>query len=307
VTQVKGEIDIIEGVNNNNVNKFVLHTDTDCKVDGQDQTGTQLLTDCAYDGPSGASGCDVNDVRTSSFGSGLNVVGGGYYVMEWDGDAIRIWFFPRVSAPSSLIAGEPNTTEFGTPAANFEGDCDIDKRFQDQRFIFTNNFCGDWAGQVYAESGCPMYSGLDGMASCKKFVAENPAAFSNQYWRIRSFKTYQKKVVVSSSSHLLLVSLRKLPLTTDTRQATRRAMALLCPSRARARLVILRRSSLVRQRVLRLVVRSYSWVLLQCLRCNGKHHLLSLRLIAYCVVYNSRCFAGLSAPTTNQPSQIFTP
>ena len=27
-----GEIDIIEGVNTNNVNKYVLHTDTNCKV-----------------------------------------------------------------------------------------------------------------------------------------------------------------------------------------------------------------------------------------------------------------------------------
>jgi hypothetical protein len=92
------------------VNKFALHTSMECKVDGKAQTGTQLMTDCAFDSPSGSSGCEVNDVHTDSFGFGFMVAGGGYYVMEWD------------SVPSSIIAGE-----FGTPAANFEGDCDIDK------------------------------------------------------------------------------------------------------------------------------------------------------------------------------------
>lgn len=29
---IDGEIDIIEGVNRNTVNKWVMHTDTDCKV-----------------------------------------------------------------------------------------------------------------------------------------------------------------------------------------------------------------------------------------------------------------------------------
>jgi hypothetical protein len=76
-TLVKHEIDIIEGVN-----KLFLHTDTDCKVYSQGQTGTQLLTDCAYDEPSCASGCEVNNIRTSSSGFGLNAVGGGYYFME---------------------------------------------------------------------------------------------------------------------------------------------------------------------------------------------------------------------------------
>jgi hypothetical protein len=60
--------------------------------------------------------------------------------MEWDSDAIRTWFFPRGSAlPHSLTSESPDTSEFGTPAANFKGDCNIDERFRDQRFIFTNN------------------------------------------------------------------------------------------------------------------------------------------------------------------------
>lgn len=197
---VKGEIDIIEGVNRNTANQFVLHTDTNCKVDGLGQTGTQVTYDCALDGSSGSSGCNVNDANTASYGTGFNANQGGYYVTEWQADGIKIWFFPRGSAPKSLQTSEPDTAEFGTPNANFKGACDIEKRFMDQRFIFTNTFCGDWAGNVYASSGCPMYPGLGGMDSCKKYVAENPQVFKDAYWRVSSFKTYNKRAVVSSSS-----------------------------------------------------------------------------------------------------------
>jgi hypothetical protein len=63
--------------------------------------------------------------------------------MEWDTDAIKIWFFPRGgSIPRSLTSTAPDTSDFGPPAASFQGDCDIEQRFRDQRFIFTNNFCG---------------------------------------------------------------------------------------------------------------------------------------------------------------------
>jgi hypothetical protein len=200
---VKGEIDIIEGVNQNTNNNFVLHTDTQCKVNGMGQTGTQALYDCALDSPSKSTGCGVTDTRGSSFGKGFNAVDGGYYVTEWQAEGIKIWFFPRGSQPHSLLSDEPDTTTFGEPAASFQGDkgdCDIEKRFLDQRFIFSNTFCGDWGGNVYAQSGCPMYQGLDGMGSCKKYVAENPEVFKDAYWRVGSFKTYNKRAITSSSS-----------------------------------------------------------------------------------------------------------
>ena len=197
---VKGEIDIIEGVNQNSVNNFVLHTDTNCKVNGLGQTGTQALKDCALDSSSGSTGCGVTDARTNSFGAGFNAANGGYYVTEWQAEGIKIWFFPRGSEPRSLTSSEPDTSEFGLPAASFQGHCDIEKRFMDQRFIFSNTFCGDWAGSVYAHSGCPMYDGLSGMASCKKYVAEHPEAFKDAYWRVSSFKTYNKRTITSSSS-----------------------------------------------------------------------------------------------------------
>jgi hypothetical protein len=196
---VKGEIDIIEGVNTNSANTLTLHTDTQCKVNGLDQTGKLAAADCALDS-AGTTGCDVGDPSATSYGAGFNANSGGHYVTEWQDDGIKIWFFPRGSAPESLTTSEPDTTEFGTPVASFQGDCDIEKRFMDQRFIFTNTFCGDWAGVVYEQSGCPMYDGLSGMASCKKYVAENPALYEEAYWRVSSFKTYNERAVNSSSS-----------------------------------------------------------------------------------------------------------
>ncbi|KAF1359176.1 mixed-linked glucanase, partial [Lizonia empirigonia] len=191
---VKGEIDIIEGVNRNTANQFALHTDTNCKVDGLGQTGTQVTHDCALDGASGSSGCNVNDANTASYSTGFNANQGGYYVTEWQADSIKVWFCPRGSAPKSLQTSEPDTTEFGTPNANFKGACDIEKRF-----IFTNTFCGDWAGNVYASSGCPVYAGRSGMDSCQKFVAENPQVFKDAYWCVSSFKTYNKRAIENSS------------------------------------------------------------------------------------------------------------
>jgi hypothetical protein len=44
--------------------------------------------------------------------------------MEWD------------SVPLSLIARKPDTSEFGIPAANFEGDCDIDKHDRSLQQLF---------------------------------------------------------------------------------------------------------------------------------------------------------------------------
>lgn len=197
---VKGEIDIIEGVNQNTNNNFVLHTDTTCSVNGKGQTGAQNLYNCALDSSAGSTGCGVTDARGNSFGKGFNAAEGGYYVTEWQAEGIKIWFFPRGSQPHSLLSDEPDTTTFGEPAASFQGDCDIEKRFMDQRFIFTNTFCGDWGGNVYAQSGCPMYNGLSGMDSCKKYVAENPEVFKDAYWRVSSFKTYNKRAITSSSS-----------------------------------------------------------------------------------------------------------
>jgi len=128
------QIDIIEGVNDASINKMTLHTSTTCKVSGLGQSSPQVRTNCALD-TAGPLGCDVNDVRPNSFGKNFKAIkgprstgGGGYYIMEWDSSAIRTWFFPRdKTLPQTLTSDLPDTSQFGPPAANFQGDCDMDE------------------------------------------------------------------------------------------------------------------------------------------------------------------------------------
>ncbi|KAF2279085.1 uncharacterized protein EI97DRAFT_456487 [Westerdykella ornata] len=194
-----GEIDIIEGVNRNTNNKFVLHTDKNCKVDGTGHTGITGPTDCSLE-TGGTAGCDVNAAESTSYGSGFNAVNGGVYAMEWTAESIKMWFFPRGAIPASIVAEAPDTADFGTPTANFEGDCDFANKFIQQKFIFNTDFCGDWAGWVYAQSGCPQYPGLNSMDACKRFVAQNPSAFSQSYWLISYFKTFKAASESTSST-----------------------------------------------------------------------------------------------------------
>jgi hypothetical protein len=216
-----GEIDIIEGVNKNNGNKYVLHTDTQCKVNGLGQSGAQASYDCALDGPATTSGCDVNtNGGVADFGESFNSNNGGVYAMEWTSEHIKMWFFPRGSIPASIVADKPDVKDFGTPTANFKGACDMDTRFKNHRFIFDTTFCGDWAGNVYAQSSCQKYPGLDGMASCKKFVAENPSAFKDAYWLIKSFKTYTRDTSVASLSSTRSSSTRLSTSSSSTRSST---------------------------------------------------------------------------------------
>jgi hypothetical protein len=73
--------------------------------------------------------------------------------MRWNGPARPSrWLFPRGAIPASITADKPETADFGVPLVNFQGDCDIDSRFKDHRFVFATNFCGDQAGNTYGSS-----------------------------------------------------------------------------------------------------------------------------------------------------------
>lgn len=191
-----GEVDIIEGVNNQPTNIFAMHTSDGCTISGTDQTSTLLTEDCSTTGKYGYTGCTSQMPSGSSFGTSFNKANGGVYAMEWTSQAIKLWFFPRNEIPDSIAAGAPDVSEFGKPSANFQGSCDIDKHFKDHSFVFDTTFCGDWAGNVYGSSGCPMYNNADGTSkgpiySCVEYVGKNPKAFKDTYWKINSFQVFQ--------------------------------------------------------------------------------------------------------------------
>ncbi|KAJ5467864.1 hypothetical protein N7475_005616 [Penicillium sp. IBT 31633x] len=193
-----GEIDIIEGVNLQDHNEIVMHTAGTCSMTDTDMTGIVNATGCGAD--LGTVGC-VIEGHKGSFGKSFNSQKGGVYALEWTNDFLKIWFFPRSSIPPSITSGKPDVTQFGTPMALVQESCDIEKAFKPQSFVFDVTFCGDWAGGVYGDSGCPMTDG-DSFQSCHNYVANNPTQYKQTYWEINSVKIYQTGVkgVASISS-----------------------------------------------------------------------------------------------------------
>ncbi|KAJ5925311.1 hypothetical protein N7454_007950 [Penicillium verhagenii] len=182
-----GEIDIIEGVNLQNHNEIVMHTGGTCALTDQGMSGIVNATGCGE--ALGTVGC-VIEGHEGSYGDSFNNQGGGIYAMEWTEEFLKIWFFPRHSIPPSLSSGEPDVTEFGIPMALVQEGCDVANSFKEQSFVFDVTFCGDWAGGVFGESGCPM-TNADSFQSCTNYVAQNPAKFKDTYWEINSVKVYQ--------------------------------------------------------------------------------------------------------------------
>ena len=98
-----GEIDIIEGINNQQTNQIALHASSSaCNADpNAEMTGTVSTVTCDQNQNSG-TGCAVTDPDTKSYGADFASAGGGVYVTEFAEDGIRIWFF-SVSLRSSGI------------------------------------------------------------------------------------------------------------------------------------------------------------------------------------------------------------
>ena len=187
-----GEIDIVEGVNMHNANEIVLHTSGSCGLSPDaEMSGTMSSSECGD--ASGTIGCVIKGENGTS-GTPFNEKGGGVYAMERTPHFMKIWYFPRDSVPESIKHGKPDVHTFGTPMANLQGSCDFKERFTAQKFVFNTDFCGDWAGGIYGEEGCPMSDPNDSFKSCHTFVAENPEKFKEAYWELNSVRIYQPGV-----------------------------------------------------------------------------------------------------------------
>ncbi len=103
-----GEIDIIEGVNQDLTNHVALHTSSGCTVQGGAQTGRFETTNCDANA-AGNAGCGGYSPSSSSYGEGFNKLGGGVYAMDWRSEGIRVWSFSRGNVPQDILAGNPTT------------------------------------------------------------------------------------------------------------------------------------------------------------------------------------------------------
>ncbi|KAG6211116.1 hypothetical protein E4U50_002461 [Claviceps purpurea] len=206
-----GEIDLIEGANDQHRNILSAHTSAGCTLSKNLESkaltpprtancdvGT-LNVGCAYDAPA---------KDTSSYGDGFNAAGGGVYAMEWDSEYIKIWHFARSQIPRDIKTKKPDPKTWGLPDAIFGGDsCDVDKYFKDMSLVININFCGDWGNAVWGKTdGCGKYA-----STCSEFVAKNPSAFSNAHWDIRYIDAYEKKTErpISSASSSTSTSSQK--------------------------------------------------------------------------------------------------
>ncbi|KAG2088388.1 uncharacterized protein F5147DRAFT_658725 [Suillus discolor] len=96
-----GEIDIVEGVNNQGTNQMTLHTGTNqtCTNEMTNSTyqfsGKIVATDC-YSTTHADSGCSIEGTDTSSFAYGFNNAEGGVFALLWDNSAgMSICHFAR--------------------------------------------------------------------------------------------------------------------------------------------------------------------------------------------------------------------
>ena len=116
-----GEIDIVEGVNDQNYNIMTLHSSTGPVLGANSDSfaGDLGTLNCDVNAPNQAknAGCSIHDASDLSFGTGFNTAGGGVFATEWTSSFIKIWFFPRGSIPQTLRAATHNPTPIGAPPA----------------------------------------------------------------------------------------------------------------------------------------------------------------------------------------------
>ncbi|KIK48339.1 glycoside hydrolase family 16 protein [Suillus luteus UH-Slu-Lm8-n1] len=186
-----GEIDIIEGVNNQATNQMTLHSGTSqsCSIAKSNSstdhfTGQVLGTNC-YSTQNADAGCGVEDTDTRSFGYGFNNAEGGVFALLWDNSSgMSMWHFARADIPADLIAQSPNPSTWTTPAGFWSAQsCDISANFYDHQMVIDTTICGNWAGgSAYSSSGCP--------GTCSDMVA-NATNYVDAKWVINYVAVYQ--------------------------------------------------------------------------------------------------------------------
>ncbi|KAF2634919.1 hypothetical protein P280DRAFT_554148 [Massarina eburnea CBS 473.64] len=204
-----GEIDILEGVHEQDVNAFTLHTGAGCSIGKDVNIFSSIVKtkncDVKASGQDENAGCGVSSQDKKSYGAGLNGAGGGVFATEWTADYIQIFFFPRGSVPKDALGDAPNPSTWGKPAAKWDKTgCDITKFFKNQQIVFDTTFCGDWAGNTWSTSSCKSKA-----ATCNAFVQNNPSSFKNAYWNINALKVYQNGGTAPKSSSTYAVASSK--------------------------------------------------------------------------------------------------
>ncbi|KAG6336027.1 hypothetical protein ID866_3062 [Astraeus odoratus] len=182
-----GEIDIVEGVNNQATNQVTLHSGTSqaCTIDttlSKSVTGHVLGTNC-YSTPTADAGCAFSDTDPRSFGYGFNNAGGGVFALLWDNSlGMSVWHFARSDIPSDITNRAPNPANWGVPVGFWSAQtCDIGANFYQHSLVIDTTICGNWASSAYSGSGCP--------STCSAMVA-NATNFVDAKWILNYVAVY---------------------------------------------------------------------------------------------------------------------
>lgn len=186
-----GEIDIIEGVHDNEHNQVAWHSGPNCSLTPTSNfTGSLVYTNGqpnlnCFGLINDNAGCGVGAWSQASYGPSFDAGGGGVFAMKWDEEGIAIWNFYRNAVPLDITAGQPKPSGWGKPVASLSPlGCDPISNFVNHSIIFDITFCGDWAGNSYATSGCP--------GTCPERLMD-PSNFVNASWSINHMKVYKKQ------------------------------------------------------------------------------------------------------------------
>eukprot|EP01084_Bolivina_argentea_P032750 60641_1 len=185
-----GEIDVIEGVNDNVNDQTSLHTSNGCDFSGININASTNMNglNCYTDYATNNDGCSFT-IGDNSYGSALNSVGGGVYALEWTKNGLSSWWWKMSDVPSNVKSMNPNPTTWGLPYANWPfGSWCPSTKLKDMYIIFDLTFCGDWAGGVWG-SYC---SNQVKDSSCQHYVQNNPSSFVNAYWIIDYVRVFQQ-------------------------------------------------------------------------------------------------------------------
>ncbi|EGN96843.1 glycoside hydrolase family 16 protein [Serpula lacrymans var. lacrymans S7.3] len=192
-----GEIDIVEGVNNQATNQYTLHSgiETPCTLSTPPAnntaaslnstlvnfTGHLMGTNC-YSNQSSDGGCAIGDTDTRSFGNGFNGAQGGVFALLWENSGMSMWHFARSEIPSDITARAPQPSNWSTPVGYWSGEtCNIGESFYEHTLVFDTTICGNWASGAYGSSGCP--------GTCSDMVA-NATNFADAQWVINYVAVY---------------------------------------------------------------------------------------------------------------------
>jgi hypothetical protein len=199
----KGELDIVEGVNNFLTNSMSAHTKSGFELGESGFSAEFMLYDsdknycdaCATDD----QGCGLMDPDQTTFGSVFNDHHGGVFVMVWTDAEVSMYMFNRTALPSDLAGGAPapSTDTWGEPRALFKGVSGQNTTdfFQDHVLVINTNLCGSWPEGVWSSDAS--YAGQaescatsTRKSTCAAYIESAGEELANAYWAINKIEVY---------------------------------------------------------------------------------------------------------------------